>query len=201
MLISADVFNFLNLVNRDWGINRETANFEQVSSLTMSGYDTRGTTAADRRSGPVYGAQCVAVPAPGAGQQLPLANSARARSICSRRLLDPSPSGAGSGRFDIPHTMAGIAWPSAEPERQPPDPSPDGRCGLKPHGIAARDLDRTNPKAERTDCYQEAPQIPGDRGGGRGRDEPAQGPGPGGSSTSSGKATLLPTASASRGFC
>ena len=43
MLISADVFNFLNLVNRDWGINRETANFEQVSLLTMSGYDTRGT--------------------------------------------------------------------------------------------------------------------------------------------------------------
>ena len=43
LLISADVFNFLNLINRDWGINRETANFEQVSLLTMSGYDTRGT--------------------------------------------------------------------------------------------------------------------------------------------------------------
>ena len=45
LLISADVFNFLNLVNRNWGINRETANFEQVNLLTMSGYDTRGTVA------------------------------------------------------------------------------------------------------------------------------------------------------------
>ena len=43
--ITADVFNFLNLVNKDWGINRETAFFEQVSLLTMSttAYDTRGT--------------------------------------------------------------------------------------------------------------------------------------------------------------
>ena len=43
LLISADVFNFLNLLDSNWGINRETANFEQVSLLTMSGYDTRGT--------------------------------------------------------------------------------------------------------------------------------------------------------------
>ena len=44
--ITADVFNFLNLVNKEWGINRETAFFEQVSLLTMSttAYDTRGTT-------------------------------------------------------------------------------------------------------------------------------------------------------------
>ena len=45
MLISADVFNFLNLIDRDWGINRETSFFEQVSLVTMSGYDTRGTAA------------------------------------------------------------------------------------------------------------------------------------------------------------
>ena len=50
LLISADVFNFLNLIDSDWGINRETANFEQVSLLTLSGYDTRGTaTQADDR--------------------------------------------------------------------------------------------------------------------------------------------------------
>lgn len=43
LLISADVFNFLNLIKDDWGINRETSFFEQVSLLTLSGYDTRGT--------------------------------------------------------------------------------------------------------------------------------------------------------------
>jgi len=51
--VTADVFNFLNLLNRDWGINRETNNFEQVTGwLTMSStqYDTRGTaTQADDR--------------------------------------------------------------------------------------------------------------------------------------------------------
>ncbi|HEX7025339.1 MAG TPA: TonB-dependent receptor, partial [Gemmatimonadales bacterium] len=50
--VTADVFNFLNLLNRDWGINRETANFEQVTFLSMStsAYDTRGTaTQADDR--------------------------------------------------------------------------------------------------------------------------------------------------------
>jgi outer membrane receptor protein involved in Fe transport len=44
--ITADVFNFLNLVNKDWGITRETSFFEQVTTwLTMSTsqYDTRGT--------------------------------------------------------------------------------------------------------------------------------------------------------------
>jgi hypothetical protein len=41
--ITADVFNFLNLIKGDWGINRETAAFEQVNLLTVSGYDTRGT--------------------------------------------------------------------------------------------------------------------------------------------------------------
>jgi hypothetical protein len=41
--ITADIFNFLNMLNRDWGINRETSGFEQASLLTMSGYDTRGT--------------------------------------------------------------------------------------------------------------------------------------------------------------
>ena len=44
--VTADVFNFLNLVNKDWGITRETSFFEQVTTwLTMSTsqYDTRGT--------------------------------------------------------------------------------------------------------------------------------------------------------------
>ncbi|MBX3147840.1 MAG: TonB-dependent receptor [Gemmatimonadales bacterium] len=44
LLLGVDFFNFLNLVNKNWGINRETAPFEQVSNfLTMAGYDTRGT--------------------------------------------------------------------------------------------------------------------------------------------------------------
>jgi len=44
--LTADVFNFLNLVNKEWGINRETSGFEGASLLTMSttAYDTRGTT-------------------------------------------------------------------------------------------------------------------------------------------------------------
>jgi len=43
--VTADIFNFLNLLDRDWGIDRSTAGFEQVSLLTMSttAYDTRGT--------------------------------------------------------------------------------------------------------------------------------------------------------------
>ncbi|HEU5219820.1 MAG TPA: TonB-dependent receptor, partial [Gemmatimonadales bacterium] len=44
--ITADIFNFLNLLNKDWGINRQTNGFEQVTNwLTMStsAYDTRGT--------------------------------------------------------------------------------------------------------------------------------------------------------------
>ncbi len=49
-LVSADIFNFLNFLDSDWGKNRETANFEQVSLLSMTGYDTRGTaTQADDR--------------------------------------------------------------------------------------------------------------------------------------------------------
>ena len=34
--VTADVFNFLNLLSSDWGINRSTAGFEQVNLLTMS---------------------------------------------------------------------------------------------------------------------------------------------------------------------
>jgi hypothetical protein len=53
MEVTADVFNFLNLLNKNWGINRQTNNFEQVTNwLTMSAtaYDTRGTaTQADDR--------------------------------------------------------------------------------------------------------------------------------------------------------
>ncbi|HEV8151048.1 MAG TPA: hypothetical protein VGP61_12750, partial [Gemmatimonadales bacterium] len=43
--ITADVFNFANLLDRDWGLQRSTAGFEQVSLTTMSttAYDTRGT--------------------------------------------------------------------------------------------------------------------------------------------------------------
>ncbi len=46
--ISGDVFNLLNLLNRDWGFNRETSGFEEVNFLTLGtgalgSYDTRGT--------------------------------------------------------------------------------------------------------------------------------------------------------------
>ena len=47
--ISGDVFNFLNLLNRDWGFNRETSGVEEVNILTLGttalggSYDTRGT--------------------------------------------------------------------------------------------------------------------------------------------------------------
>jgi outer membrane receptor protein involved in Fe transport len=51
--VTADVFNFLNLVNKEWGINRETSFFEQVTTwlqMSTSQYDTRGTaTQADDR--------------------------------------------------------------------------------------------------------------------------------------------------------
>jgi outer membrane receptor protein involved in Fe transport len=52
--VTADVFNFLNLLDRDWGVNRETSGFEEANVLTVatSGatYDTRGTaTQADDR--------------------------------------------------------------------------------------------------------------------------------------------------------
>jgi outer membrane receptor protein involved in Fe transport len=45
LLITADVFNFLNLLNRRWGINRETplVQPEFATLLTMASYDTRGT--------------------------------------------------------------------------------------------------------------------------------------------------------------
>lgn len=46
MEITADVFNLLNLVNDDWGLIRETNNFEQKSGvLSVAGWDTRGTAA------------------------------------------------------------------------------------------------------------------------------------------------------------
>jgi hypothetical protein len=34
--VTADIFNFLNLLNSDWGLARSTAGFEQVNLLTMS---------------------------------------------------------------------------------------------------------------------------------------------------------------------
>ena len=49
--VTADVFNFLNMLDKDWGINRETSGFEEanVLSLATSGptYDTRGTANQD----------------------------------------------------------------------------------------------------------------------------------------------------------
>jgi outer membrane receptor for ferrienterochelin and colicin len=52
--LTADVFNLANLLDKDWGINRETSGFEEANVLTLatSGatYDTRGTaTQADDR--------------------------------------------------------------------------------------------------------------------------------------------------------
>jgi hypothetical protein len=48
--ITADIFNFLNLVNKDWGINRETVFFQQLGLLTGSTYNTNNTvTQADDR--------------------------------------------------------------------------------------------------------------------------------------------------------
>ncbi len=52
LLITADVFNFLNLISRDWGVNRETplVQPEFATLLTMASYDNRGTaTQADDR--------------------------------------------------------------------------------------------------------------------------------------------------------
>jgi outer membrane receptor for ferrienterochelin and colicin len=52
LLITADVFNFLNLLDREWGVNRETplVQPEFATLLTMASYDTRGTaTQADDR--------------------------------------------------------------------------------------------------------------------------------------------------------
>ncbi|MEK6688769.1 MAG: hypothetical protein AABZ01_09955, partial [Gemmatimonadota bacterium] len=44
MEITADVFNLLNLINNDWGLIRETNNFDQKSGvLSVAGWDTRGT--------------------------------------------------------------------------------------------------------------------------------------------------------------
>lgn len=51
--ITADIFNALNLLDKDWGINRETANFQQVNLLDLpnsGAYNTNGTaTPADDR--------------------------------------------------------------------------------------------------------------------------------------------------------
>jgi outer membrane receptor protein involved in Fe transport len=41
--VSADVFNLLNLVDRDWGLTREHQGFEERPLLAFVGYDTRGT--------------------------------------------------------------------------------------------------------------------------------------------------------------
>ena len=45
--ISADVFNFLNMLDKDWGINRETVFFQQVSLLTGATYNTNNTATED----------------------------------------------------------------------------------------------------------------------------------------------------------
>jgi hypothetical protein len=42
--ISADVFNFLNLIHSEWGLNRQTTGFENaLGLLTLNGLDNRGT--------------------------------------------------------------------------------------------------------------------------------------------------------------
>ncbi len=41
--VTADIFNFLNLLNKNWGLARETSTFEEANVLTLSSYDTRGT--------------------------------------------------------------------------------------------------------------------------------------------------------------
>ena len=41
--LTADIFNFLNLINHEWGVNRETAAFQQVSLLTGATYNTKNT--------------------------------------------------------------------------------------------------------------------------------------------------------------
>jgi len=48
--LTADVFNFANLLNKEWGLVRETSAFEELNFLSMTGYDTRNTpTQADDR--------------------------------------------------------------------------------------------------------------------------------------------------------
>jgi hypothetical protein len=40
MEVTADVFNFLNLLNNDWGLNRSTSGFENPSNiLSVGGWD------------------------------------------------------------------------------------------------------------------------------------------------------------------
>lgn len=41
--ITADFFNVLNFIDSNWGLVRETSQFEQNNLLRLSGYDTRGT--------------------------------------------------------------------------------------------------------------------------------------------------------------
>jgi hypothetical protein len=45
--VAADLFNIANLLNRRWGIMRETANREDVQLMTVSGWD-------NTRNRPVY---------------------------------------------------------------------------------------------------------------------------------------------------
>ncbi len=46
--VTADIFNFLNLIKKNWGVNRETSGFEESNFLTLAtgaggSYDNRGT--------------------------------------------------------------------------------------------------------------------------------------------------------------
>ena len=41
--ITADIFNFTNLLNKDWGV-RTFANFDQIQLLNFEGFDDDGTT-------------------------------------------------------------------------------------------------------------------------------------------------------------
>ncbi|MFN0178467.1 MAG: TonB-dependent receptor domain-containing protein [Gemmatimonadales bacterium] len=44
MQVGADIFNFLNMLDADWGLQRETSAFEELNFLRVAGTDNRGTT-------------------------------------------------------------------------------------------------------------------------------------------------------------
>mgnify|MGYP001419378060 CR=1 FL=1 len=44
MQLTADLFNFLNMLDKDWGLQRETSAFEELNFLRFVSNDNRGTT-------------------------------------------------------------------------------------------------------------------------------------------------------------
>lgn len=45
--VTADIFNLLNFIDSDWGLVRESNQFEALQLLRLTGYDTRGTPETD----------------------------------------------------------------------------------------------------------------------------------------------------------